>query len=238
LLTWKNPDIKPEAGMSGSRRGGEQELKQHKPVRRSVKIAVFILLVGLSALFSLLAKIIFPGVDASSIVMSSGSDPAASAVSSTETTLAPSSAPDLIPVYLVGAVKSPGIYLVIRGSYLFELVDRAGGLTSDAAIKEINLAYRLDDNQRILLPTLKEAITGLTGPALSSLTKPRLVNLNQAGQSELENLPGVRPATARAILDYRGKHGRFSQVTDLMKVPGIKESRFEALKDLVCVTGG
>jgi competence protein ComEA len=219
-------------------------VKQHKPVGRSVKIAVFLVLVGLSALFSLLAKVIFPDVDASSIVISTGSGPdvsdvsAGSDVSSAGATQAPAATPDLIPVYLVGAVKSPGVYLVIRGSYLYELVDRAGGFTADAAVKEINLAYRLDANQRILLPTVEEAKTGLAGPGLSTVTEPQLIDLNQAGQNELESLPGIGPATARAILDYRGKHGRFSQVTDLMKVPGIKESRFEALKDLICVTGG
>jgi competence protein ComEA len=216
-------------------------MKQQKTARRSVKIAVFLIMVGLSAVFSLLAKFIFPEVDASSIVISSGTDPAVSETSHATgngSPAVPAATPDMIPVYLVGAIKHPGVYLVIRGSYLYELVDKAGGLTSDAAVREINLAFRLDANQRIVVPTVEEIKSSQPVDLLiSGSTSPRLVDLNQAGQDELESLPGIGPATARAILDYRARHGLFAKIEDLMKVPGIKDSRFESLKDLICVAG-
>lgn len=151
---------------------------------------------------------------------------------------------DLIPIYLVGAVRNPGIYQVVRGSYLYELVEQAGGLTEDAAADLINLAFCLETNQLIRLPTGAEAAAGpasgelTAGPGFPSASEgSRLVDINLADEEQLDSLPGIGPATARAILLYREQNGPFSCIEDLMKIPGIKESRFSALKDLVCVSG-
>lgn len=62
-----------------------------------------------------------------------------------------------------------------------------------------------------------------------------LVNINNAPQSQLETLPGIGEATAKKIVAYRQEKGPFTKTTDLMKVSGIGEKKFEALKDLVCV---
>ncbi len=143
---------------------------------------------------------------------------------------------DLIPVYLVGAVARPGIYRVPRGSYLFE---QAGGLTEDAAAEAINLALSIEQNNLIRIPTLDEvrqdpASTQLTASAESQ--ENRRININTAGLTELDQLPGIGPATAKAIVDYRDRNGPFASREDLMKVPGIKRSRYEALSDLITVS--
>ena len=66
-------------------------------------------------------------------------------------------------------------------------------------------------------------------------TEALLVNINTAGQAELEKLPGIGPGKARAILQYRQEHGPFQSIEELMQVPGIKEATFAKLKDYVTV---
>jgi competence protein ComEA len=61
------------------------------------------------------------------------------------------------------------------------------------------------------------------------------VNINTAGQAELEQLPGIGPSLAKKILDFRQKNGQFKTPNDLMAVPGIGEKKFEQLKNLITV---
>ncbi len=65
--------------------------------------------------------------------------------------------------------------------------------------------------------------------------KTNLVNINTATQAELEGLPNVGPATAKAIIEYREKNGGFKKVTDLMKITGIKQKTFDKIKDHICI---
>ncbi len=144
---------------------------------------------------------------------------------------------ELYPVYLVGAVARPGIYQVEPGTCLYQLVDMAGGLSDSAASDAVNLAAPLDKHQFVRVPTRQEVEQGTWSDPEPSGKNNGLIDLNRAGQADLETLPGIGPATARAIIAYREKSGPFVCIEDLMKVPGIKEARFESLKDLVCVSG-
>ena len=149
------------------------------------------------------------------------------------------SASDLVPVYLVGAVNKPGIFLVAKGSYLFELIEQAGGLQTDAASNEINLAMAIQGNCRIWSPTQAEVARD---PAKSDVMKTdrapesKLIDINTATQEELDLLPGIGPATAKAIIDYRERNGAFEEKNDLMKIPGIKQSRMDAIVDLITIS--
>ena len=142
----------------------------------------------------------------------------------------------LIPVYLVGAVKNPGIYHVTPGIYLYQLVEMAGGLSDNAASESINLAMSVTENGLIDIPTQAEVDIN---PAIIDLgiapgeTETVKVNINKGDSSALETLPGVGPATAKAIVDYREKNGPFEHLEDLMNIPGIKQSRFESLRDFI-----
>ncbi len=63
------------------------------------------------------------------------------------------------------------------------------------------------------------------------------VDLNTATQEQLDSLPGIGPATAKRILEYRATNGNFKKIEDLMNVKGIGEKKFLKLKDLVTVGG-
>jgi competence protein ComEA len=62
------------------------------------------------------------------------------------------------------------------------------------------------------------------------------VNLNTATPAQLEMLPGVGPALAQRIVDYRQQSGGFKKIEELMNVRGIGEASFLKLKPLVTVT--
>jgi len=66
-------------------------------------------------------------------------------------------------------------------------------------------------------------------------TGKSLVNINTAGQSDLERLPGIGPSLAKKILEFRTKNGNFKTTNDLMAVQGIGEKKFEQLKNLITV---
>ncbi|MDD2533731.1 MAG: helix-hairpin-helix domain-containing protein [Eubacteriales bacterium] len=144
---------------------------------------------------------------------------------------------DQIPIYLVGAIQNPGIYQVARGSYLYQLIERAGGLTSEAAAKEIDLAMQINENGRIQIPTQTQFSLNPNQNWLleASSEETEKININQATLDQLDTLPGIGPATAKSIIDYRERNGPFSVLEDLMKVPGIKQSRLDAMADLISI---
>jgi competence protein ComEA len=82
--------------------------------------------------------------------------------------------------------------------------------------------------QRLLLAL---AFALWSGAALAAL------NLNTATKEELTGLPGIGPAKAQAIIDYRNAHGGFKSVEELKDVKGIGAKRFEKLKGELTVAG-
>lgn len=146
---------------------------------------------------------------------------------------------ELLPVYIIGEVKAPGVYRVQAGQILNDLVALAGGLTAEAAPEAVNLACELKSNQLYRIPSLTELAENpdlyLEGSDTAEQFKVKKVNINSADQAELETLPGVGPATALAIIKYREQHGPFEIIEDIMLIPGIKEARFRSLEDLITV---
>ena len=76
---------------------------------------------------------------------------------------------------------------------------------------------------------------GVAQAAAPAKETGKVVNINTAGQAELEQLPGIGPSLAKKILDFRQKNGQFKTPNDLMAVPGIGEKKFEQLKNLITV---
>ena len=140
-------------------------------------------------------------------------------------------------IHVAGAVKSPGVYKLKEGSRVFDAINAAGGYALNADPNALNLATPLTDGEKVYLPTLGEvphqaASSSLPGGTSSSTSK---ININTADAQQLESLPGIGPAFAQRIIDYRTSQGRFSNIEDIENVSGIGKKRFEQLKDLITV---
>ena len=149
-----------------------------------------------------------------------------------------------------GEVNHPGVYKVMVGTRLFQVVEQAGGLKDTADIDSINQAEPVSDGQKIIIGSLDENSPYYTGGYQSdSVRSPTtkesgtaavreteygsIVNLNLATLEELQLLPGVGPSTARKILEYRMENGNFQSPEDLKNISGIGEKTYENLKDYI-----
>jgi competence protein ComEA len=138
----------------------------------------------------------------------------------------PASAAQLV-VDVAGAVERPGLYHLAAGTRIADAVAAAGGATRKADIALLNLAAPLADGEQVLVPARGQAAAG----GAASPTAP--VDLNTATAEQLDALPGIGPATAQKIIDYRQAHGPFHAVDELEGVPGIGPSKLAQLKGLV-----
>ena len=152
---------------------------------------------------------------------------------------------NMIIVHVSGAVKSEGIVELEEESRIVNAIEKAGGLKENACIKDINLASRVEDGEKIYIPT-NEEYTKLENnnqnndlienSSQKSITnKTNKININTATQSELENLPGIGSATALKIITYRNENGKFKTIEDIKKVKGIGESKFKEIKDFIVI---
>ncbi len=153
---------------------------------------------------------------------------------------------DEVCVHVSGAVVAPGVYRLTSGARVGDAVEAAGGFAGDAATDALNLARLLTDGEQVDVPTLEEAeqsaaqgtSTGSdtgSGSSTSGSASSGKVNINTADATELDTLPGIGPALAQRIIDYRESNGPFSAIEDLKQVSGIGDKKFEQLSDLVCV---
>lgn len=165
----------------------------------------------------------------------------ADAASADPTTTA---APGPLVVDVAGAAVHPGIYRLPPGSRVADAVAAAGGPARDAVLDQVNLAQLLGDGQLVRVPRVGDppgvpAVVGGTsgGAGVGSVggAGPGPVNLNTATADQLDALPGVGPATAAAIIEWRTRHGPFKRVDDLVQVPGIGPSKLGQLRSRVAV---
>ncbi|MBC7319612.1 ComEA family DNA-binding protein [bacterium] len=145
-----------------------------------------------------------------------------------------------VAVHIGGAVRNPGLYYIPADSRVADAIQIAGGPTSDADLDAINLASKVSDGSKILVPSKVKDLGASSGSnasieetSVSSISKK--ININTATAEELEELPGIGPTLANRIVSYREKNGPFKSIEDLMKVSGIGEKRFESIKDLIVV---
>jgi competence protein ComEA len=154
---------------------------------------------------------------------------------------APASAPPasssgtLVIVQAAGAVVRPGLYRLAPGARVDDLIRAAGGLAPDADPDRVNLAALLADGEKIYVPRVGEDVPADSSAGAGSSPAPKLVDLNTASIADLDTLPGIGPATAQAIIDYRSQHGRFRSVDELLNVRGIGQSKLDELRPLVRV---
>jgi competence protein ComEA len=132
-----------------------------------------------------------------------------------------------IRIDISGGVKNPGVYSVPDGSRWLDAIAAAGGATDDADLAAINLARRVQDEDKIVVPLLGG------GPAVAGASQAPLVNINTATQSELEELPGIGEVRASDIIRSRETAGPFAAIDDLLTREVIPESVYEDIADLI-----
>lgn len=144
-----------------------------------------------------------------------------------------------IVVHVAGHVYAPGVYTLAIDGRIVDAIRAAGGAQPIADLNAINLALHLEDGDQIYVPAVGEVVraatSGRVGVDSDEEASVFPVDINTASASVLDELPGVGPSTAAAIIAHRDKVGPFSSTTGLLDVPGIGAAKFEAIKDLVTV---
>jgi competence protein ComEA len=139
--------------------------------------------------------------------------------------LLPTATPGILTVYVSGAVAAPGVYTLPEGSRVEAAIQAAGGFAPGAEAENINLAVVLIDGQQINVPGIVE----------TSHVNIGRVNINTASAAELDALPGIGPTTAQAIVDYRLQNGPFQVIQDIQNVPGVGPATFALIQDFINV---
>jgi competence protein ComEA len=130
---------------------------------------------------------------------------------------------DKIMVHITGAVKKPGVVTLNQGSRLVEAIDQVGGLTENADVNALNLARKVQDEEKIHVPVMGET------PQSGNDPESNLISINTATLEELKSLPGVGDVIAQGIIDYREKNGGFKKLEELKNVNRIGDKIYEGL---------
>ncbi|MGW9404947.1 ComEA family DNA-binding protein [Arthrobacter sp. NPDC055585] len=152
-------------------------------------------------------------------------------------------------VHVAGAVTAPGLVRIPAGSRVADAVAAAGGATGEADLTRVNLASLMTDGSMVVIPAQGDPSGPVQPPGTGSGEQPApgseagtgfgspvsVVNLNTAGETELQTLPRVGPVLAGRIIAWRTEHGPFQRAEDLDAVPGIGEAMLAALLPLVAV---
>jgi competence protein ComEA len=151
-----------------------------------------------------------------------------------------SSTSGMIVVAVTGRVKHPGLVSLPAGSRVADAIAAAGGVLPKTDLSFVNLARKVADGELIVIgvqpsPGMATDPTGGASPADSGGAAGGPVDINTATLEDLETLPGIGPALAQRILDYRTQHGSFHSVDELQNVSGIGPSKFAEIKAQVTV---
>lgn len=152
-------------------------------------------------------------------------------------------------VYVSGAVRRPGVYLLNPGDRLEDALEAAGGGTSEADFDAINLAIRVQDEAHYRVPSIGEPPDAESNTVAEPVDLPDpsgdsrqpstvLIDLNTAPVELLESLPGIGPVRAKAIVADREQNGRFLTIEQITRVPGIGAATYKDIRDLVVIDSG
>jgi len=148
----------------------------------------------------------------------------------------------IIGVHISGAVNTPGFIWIKEGTRLGEALEYVGGALVDADLNAVNLSKKLTDEEKVYIPKIGEKIEQAESASYNSYTTAinsnkdsDKININTAGISELDSLPGIGEAYAKRIIEYREVNGPFKSIEEIKNVAGIGEKRFESIKDLIKV---
>ncbi len=147
--------------------------------------------------------------------------------------LEPPPTPEPARVHVAGAVLHPGVYEVPAGSIVADAVQAAGGPLPQAQTDRLNLAEPVRDGQRVYLPGPESPSPTVGAAPDAPAPLAGAVGINSATAPELERLPGIGPALAEAIVEYRETHGFFQSLDGLLDVPGIGPAKMDLLREWI-----
>ena len=144
-----------------------------------------------------------------------------------------------IYVHVCGQVAEPGVYLLDDGSRVWDAVEAAGGFLPEAAQEAVNLAMKVTDGSKVTIPHQREAEESDFHwyEADGSVGETRLIDINRATVTELMSIPGIGQTRAEAIVSHRENRGPFTVIEEIMQVTGIKEGLFSKIKEYITVGG-
>lgn len=170
---------------------------------------------------------------------------------------------NIICVYVTGEVNNSSVVELKEGARVADAIEKAGGLTDSGEVKDLNLAYKLKDGEKLYIPSLDEVIeskenntiiqyisSAIVNNSISNNNASvsdtefiendnnntnELININNCTQTELETLEGIGPSTAQKIIEYRKENGPFRVIEDIKNVSGIGDAKYEGIKDKICV---
>ena len=138
-----------------------------------------------------------------------------------------------IRVQIKGEVQKPGVYSLGSGSRIEDLVKAAGGFTALADEDSIVLVKKLIDSDCIIVRKKGQPEEKPLMPSNNEVKEEEKIDLNTATLEQLDKLPGIGPAKAKIIMDFREKNGGFNSVEDLKQVKGIGEATLSKFRDMV-----
>jgi competence protein ComEA len=238
---------RPGAALTGTGAFDSRDarLSVFDPGRRGVKAlaAVAVVVVLIAAVLAWRARprvdpVAVPPVDPQPAAASGGLAGGAARADHPAATGIPSAGAEVV-VAVGGKVRKPGLVHLPPGSRVADALQAAGGANPGVDVALLNLARKVVDGELILVgvapPPGMAVATGTANAPAGGAPAGGPVNLNSATLADLDTLPGVGPVLAQRILDAREAQGGFKAVSDLRKVDGIGDSRYEQLKDLVIV---
>jgi competence protein ComEA len=232
---------------------GERALAALSPHRRAVKalavVAAFVVVI--SAFLAWRARpstvTIAPGATIAATAGAVGGLPTNAGPTVLPSASATSAATMLV-IAVEGKVRHPGLVRLPAGSRIADAIDAAGGADPGTDLSFVNLAQKVVDGELIVIGvTAPPGVAATTGTGSSGgsgsgaggsggAAQPgEPINLNTATEADLDTLPGIGPALAQRIIDYRTQHGGFRSVDELRNVSGIGDAKLAEVKDLVTV---
>lgn len=202
----------------------------HDFIRKNTRVCLYIAAFFIAGILYVVNVVVLQGEEVHSFE-GGESDVHSTGGSNFDTGTNQESSDDAVYVYVCGAVVHPGVYILSPNDRIVNAIEAAGGVTQQAYIVNLNLAGTVSDGMRIYVPDSSVALDNTDGGATQNL-----ININTATRAELMTLPGIGQSRADDIIAYRKNNGGFSQIDDIMQVPGIKEGAFSKIKDYITVS--
>jgi competence protein ComEA len=138
--------------------------------------------------------------------------------------------------YITGAVAQPGVYEIADGDRVIDLLNRAGGAAAEANLLAVNLAQRIHDEDRVIVPRAGEAASAATPVSqVAGVAVGSPIDINSASAQELDALPGIGEVYSQRIVDSRTNAGLFVTTDDLITRQLVPRATYDKIRDLITV---